>query len=424
MDGVSSGASPRGAHARTRRAGGRCTGTSRRTACRRCCRVRRRRCCWGPGSAGRTGVEDRPVALGDGTDLDVRDVVLEAPPVRERRRGRPCSLRWSAAGSVGNTPSARQSPSLSSRASAVHGAIAVFSRSRSALTGPVLFTPGTPWSRISDRSVRPVVSASGSDGVERVDEARELRVEVVLLELLVVLGLLAVPVVLEMARDDHLVDEGVPEPGHLDPRAAPLDVAVGVDGPLGAWRLAEAQIADRRMSRVAAQLADRDLDGDGVGVEAGHTVDAVGGIEREQVGRVERPQAAEVEDRAEVDEERVVARAGVDLTVRRASWTPACASGRVVGRGPRADVGRDGLAGCRRARVVAVLDPGDRVGLADQEVGVGQRRDLAAVVQERRDAVLARAAPWCRTGTGRSRRPRRRRCCRRGSRSGRRRRTG
>ena len=54
-------------------------------------------------------------------------------------------------------------PSLSVALSAVQGAIEVLA-GVSALTAPVLFTVGTPWSRMSERSVRPVVATSGRVG--------------------------------------------------------------------------------------------------------------------------------------------------------------------------------------------------------------------------------------------------------------------
>ena len=159
---------------------------------------------------------------------------------------------------------------------------------------------------------------------------------------------------------------------------------------LDALRLAEAQTPIVGMGRVAAQLGDRDLERDGVGVEAGDAVDAGLGVERDHVRRVERAQAAEVEDRAQVDEERVVAGAGIDRP--GAERAHACLGERgVVGVRPGADVGRNGGQAVAELRRGAVLDPGDRVGLADQEVVVGERRDRAVVVEERRDAVLARA---------------------------------
>ena len=47
------------------------------------------------------------------------------------------------------------------------GAIAVFSRSRSALRSPVKFSPGTPVSSTATRSSRPVVGVSGSVGYRK-----------------------------------------------------------------------------------------------------------------------------------------------------------------------------------------------------------------------------------------------------------------
>src|SRR5207247_3978781 len=67
-----------------------------------------------------------------------------------------------------------------------------------------------------------------------------------------------------------------------------------------------------RRAVVARQLLDRHLDDDRVGVEAADAIDAGAWVERDQVEVVERTEAGQVEDRAEVDEEGVVALAGED----------------------------------------------------------------------------------------------------------------
>ena len=115
---------------------------------------------------------------------------------------------------------------------------------------------------------------------------------------------------------------------------------------------------------------------------------------------VERPQTAEVEDRPEVDEERVVARPGEHLAV---AAEIADALERVVRRvRARPDVGRrnrdvggdDGTAVAAVVVVVVIVvvitaspaplnDARDRVGLLDVQVRVGRRRDLVRVVEER-----------------------------------------
>ena len=111
----------------------------------RSCRLRRRSCCSARGCrAPAQPVEDRAVAAGDRADLDVRDVVRKPPSVRE---------------ALQVAREARQSVP----ASAV-GAMAVFSRSRSACVAPVKLSPGTPVSSTATRSLRSVVGVSGSTG--------------------------------------------------------------------------------------------------------------------------------------------------------------------------------------------------------------------------------------------------------------------
>ena len=113
--------------------------------------------------------------------------------------------------------------------------------------------------------------------------------------------------------------------------------------------------------------------------------------QRDRVGRVERPQAGEVEDRAEVDVERVVDLAGVDLAAARERPDRRAHQGAVVRRRARADRdgrGRDVL-GERRPRAAAddaaaaLVDAGDAVELRPVPVRVRERVDRARVVEER-----------------------------------------
>ncbi len=99
--------------------------------------------------------------------------------------------------------------------------------------------------------------------------------------------------------------------------------------------------------------------------------------------RVERPEAAQVEDRPEVDEERIVARAGEDQPI---ATEVGDTHRRVVDRvRARADVRRrhaQNLVRCRLGRA----DPRDlldRVRLLDVQVRVVLERDRTRVVEER-----------------------------------------
>ena len=159
--------------------------------------------------------------------------------------------------------------------------------------------------------------------------------QVVLLELDVGPGGHGVPEVLLAHRDDDLVDQRVAQPGDLCPRP---------DGESGAGRRIEVAellaagrgphaddgvgIGDVRRGRaVGREVADRNLDGDGVDVGRGERVDAVGPHAGDQVGAGEGPQVAEVEDRAEVDVEALGPLAGEhDLTASGSVVTAAAAS--------------------------------------------------------------------------------------------------
>src|SRR4029453_5588458 len=80
--------------------------------------------------------------------------------------------------------------------------------------------------------------------------------------------------------------------------------------------------------------------------------------------------------------ERVVAGTGEDLAAVAQTGDGRRGQLLVVGRGGRADVGRGPGRPGGEARGAAVLELGHRVGLADVEVGVLQRRDRTGVVQE------------------------------------------
>ena len=132
---------------------------------------------------------------------------------------------------------------------------------------------------------------------------------------------------------------------------------------------------------IPGQARDRHVDGDRVDVQALEIVDAGRGLAGDQVERVERAQPAEVEDRAEVDEERIVALAGEGPAAALERGHRAVGHGRVVRIGARADIGRGH--GDRRADVLAVvaLGPGDAVDLTDILVRVADRGDLTGVVE-------------------------------------------
>jgi hypothetical protein len=73
---------------------------------------------------------------------------------------------------------------------------------------------------------------------------------------------------------------------------------------------------------ILCQFLERDLQGDRIGVEATDAVDSGCGRERNGVEAVERAEPGEVEDRPEVDEERVVTLPGKDRRERQ-GVTPA-----------------------------------------------------------------------------------------------------
>ena len=116
--------------------------------------------------------------------------------------------------------------------------------------------------------------------------------------------------------------------------------------------------------------------------------------ERDQVERVERPQSRQVEDRAEVDEERIVTLAGKHLAATRQRGDCGRCKRVVVRRRARADVvgrrrcvvhehDRLVLAALLDLAVLLEVDERDAVGLRAVPVRVAERRDRARVVEER-----------------------------------------
>ena len=118
-------------------------------------------------------------------------------------------------------------------------------------------------------------------------------------------------------------------------------------------------------------------------------VDAWGCSERDQVERVERPQAREIEDRAEVDEERIVTLAREHLPASRDVGDRRTRQRFVVRRRARADVvRRDRSVRKKRHRLARVavrleLDQRQVVVLRPVPVRAVERRDRPGVVEER-----------------------------------------
>ena len=120
-------------------------GTWSRTACRSCRRRRRGRCS-GSDCRARAPRRGCPVAAGQGTHLDVGDVVLEPAAVRVARE------------LTGEHTEPVARPDRPARSDAR------VQPQQIGLRLPVKFRPGTPVSRTATRSPRPVVGASGSAG--------------------------------------------------------------------------------------------------------------------------------------------------------------------------------------------------------------------------------------------------------------------
>ena len=197
------------------------------------------------------------------------------------------------------------------------------------------------------------------------------------------LGIARVPVVLLPDRDDDLVDERIAEPRDLDQRP------VGVERPVTAedpdLRPACAGVDPDRpvRERSLEQVRLRNLDRNRVRVVVQHAVSSRVVREREGMQGVERPQATEIEDRSQVDEERIVAR-----TRRRPCG---CRRGRrrpdTGHTSPSWSVARCSWAarrGANRERRARLRHPRDGVRLLDAQVVslVRRRVDRPGVVEE------------------------------------------
>ncbi len=145
-----------------------------------------------------------------------------------------------------------------------------------------------------------------------------------------------------------------------------------------------------RYRAVGREVVDRDLDGDAVDVDPGGGVDSVGHLAEAGVGQserrvvlLERPQDAEVEDGSEVDVEALRSLAGEDPGPRGDGHDGVRGQRRVVGCRERSDVARWARhAGGEHLGIAAVVDPGDRVGLASVPCRVTQTEDRPGVVEE------------------------------------------
>ena len=149
-----------------------------------------------------------------------------------------------------------------------------------------------------------------------------------------------------------------------------------------------------RVGAVGGQHRLRDLKGDRVDVRGAERVDPVVHAECAAAGvqRGEGPQVAEVEHRAEIDEERVGPLAGEHLLPGGESADGSGGERRVVRGGQRADVaGRARKRGAHRGRG-APLHLGHVVGLPAVPGRVAERGDRPGVVQEARRRVRRRGA--------------------------------
>src|SRR5579859_2024600 len=64
---------------------------------------------------------------------------------------------------------------------------------------------------------------------------------------------------------------------------------------------------------VTGQLVNRDLEHNRMDVVATHTVDAFGGVQRDEMELIKRTQPAQIEYRSQIDEERIITLASKDL---------------------------------------------------------------------------------------------------------------
>src|SRR5262249_50387884 len=112
-------------------------------------------------------------------------------------------------------------------------------------------------------------------------------------------------------------------------------------------------------------------------------IDARRGWQRNQVRAIERTKPTQVEDRPQVDEERVVALASEDRrAVVELMDSLAAELVLVVRRGAGADVDRRYGQVAANGAARAVLDPSDTVGLRPVPVRIVRRADRPGVVQE------------------------------------------
>ena len=261
-------------------------------------------------------MQDRPVAARDRAQLDVHHVVAEPPAVREPRE---VAVQDAEAVRVGGRRDRRVQPKLVGRAR------------------PREVEGRNARQQHRDEVVAPARRRRRQRGVQNVDQRCQLRVEVVPDELRVVLRILPVPVVLLAERDQGLVDQRVPQPRDLHERAYVALPAVRPQDP--ELRPVGTRVdADR--GRAVDHMRDRNLQDDRVDVVTRRVVNARSVRQRNHVQRVERPEPAEVEDRAEVDEERVVTLAGEDLDPTGKRVHGSRREAVVVRRRPRADVVR------------------------------------------------------------------------------------
>jgi hypothetical protein len=181
-----------------------------------------------------------------------------------------------------------------------------------------------------------------------------------------------VELVLVARGDDDLVDERVAESRDLDPPAprAPIRVEVGVRD-LDPLALRGRPHADHGVARVRAgdapavlgDLGLRHLEDDRVRRESGQVVLALTLVARR------RTQVRRVEDRTEVDEERIVALAGEHLAAAPQVLDRSTGHRAVVGERLRTRVRRrDGQVVRNPPRLRPAVRP---VGLTDDVVGLG-----------------------------------------------------
>ena len=201
-------------------------------------------------------------------------------------------------------------------------------------------------------------------GVQLVDQRREDRVRDVLRVFRVCRRGLAVPLVIQLGRDDHLVEERVADPGDLHPLLRAVRLLPDRD------LLPVGRRPDADDVRARVDLADRDLQRDRVDAVAGEEVLAAAG----RAGAL--AEAERVEDLPDVAEERV-------LTLACERGHPACerldATCReraVARRRPRPDVVRRSHARSDDLRPAA-FDLRHRVRLR----GRPQERDRSALLE-------------------------------------------